>query len=51
MGMAGLALWSLEHPEVERADLVAATERMVRGLLSLPAEADPYRVARGWRRS
>ncbi|CAN5478517.1 TetR/AcrR family transcriptional regulator [soil metagenome] len=33
MGMAGLALWSLEHPEVQRSDLVGATERMVRGLL------------------
>jgi AcrR family transcriptional regulator len=30
---AGLALWSLEHPEVPRADLVAAVRRVVVGLL------------------
>jgi AcrR family transcriptional regulator len=30
---AGLALWSLDHPEVPRADLVAAVRRMVVGLL------------------
>lgn len=37
MGMAGLALWSLDNPEADRADLVAATERMVRGLLASAA--------------
>jgi AcrR family transcriptional regulator len=31
---AGLALWSLDHPEVPRADLVAAVRRMVVGLLT-----------------
>jgi AcrR family transcriptional regulator len=33
---AGLALWSLDHPEVPRADLVAAVRRMVVGLLATP---------------
>ena len=33
---AGLALWSLDHPEVPRADLVAAVRRMVVGLLPTP---------------
>jgi AcrR family transcriptional regulator len=35
---AGLALWSLDHPEVPRADLVAAVRRMVVGLLGATQE-------------
>jgi AcrR family transcriptional regulator len=31
---AGLALWSLDHPETPRADLVAAVRRVVVGLLT-----------------
>ncbi len=34
MGMAGLALWSIDHPEADRSDLIAATARMVRGVLA-----------------
>jgi AcrR family transcriptional regulator len=32
-GMAGLALWWIDHPEVERAVVVHATARLVGGLL------------------
>ena len=32
-GMAGLALWWIDHPEVERRVVVAATERLITGLL------------------
>jgi AcrR family transcriptional regulator len=32
---AGLALWSLDHPEVPRADLVAAVRRVVTGVLGV----------------
>jgi AcrR family transcriptional regulator len=32
---AGLALWSLDHPKVPRADLVAAVRRMVVGVLGV----------------
>jgi AcrR family transcriptional regulator len=35
---AGLALWSLDHPEIPRADLVAAVRRMVVGLLGATPE-------------
>lgn len=31
-GLAGLALWWLDHPEVERSALVAATDRLLAGL-------------------
>jgi AcrR family transcriptional regulator len=35
---AGLALWSLDHPEVPRADLVAAVRRVVVGLFGVTPE-------------
>ena len=38
-GMAGLALWWMDHPEVPRATVVAATAPMWHGLLRRPAPA------------
>jgi AcrR family transcriptional regulator len=35
-GGAGLALWSLDHPEVPRRDLIAVVKRVVAGLASTP---------------
>lgn len=38
-GLAGLAIWSIDHPEIDRRDLIAVAERM-----SAPAfTADPRR--------
>jgi AcrR family transcriptional regulator len=36
-GGAGLALWSLDHPEVPRSVLVAGATRILSGLLAAPA--------------
>jgi AcrR family transcriptional regulator len=36
-GGAGLALWSLDHPEVPREALVGTFARLLRGLLAIPA--------------
>jgi AcrR family transcriptional regulator len=38
-GGAGLALWSLDHPEVPREALVGAFARVVRGLIDSPTRA------------
>lgn len=35
-GLAGLAIWSIDHPEVDRADLIAVALRTVRGALAPP---------------
>src|SRR5262245_37359931 len=38
-GGAGLALWSLEHPRVGRADLVAAAKRVLASVASGPSSS------------